>query len=183
MSWWHQEVGRILTLERFFGNWKYSPSQLDLWERGRKYQCWCTSYQLCSIHREVRYDGDLVHFYKLSYQHNNSWRIPHLRFTLANFINLNLALHDMRSPRHSPTFYSISTVIDDYMDLQQWRTCYRSLYRVTSLLKESKNLILGEGIDFNRTTNAKVSRSLVKIVSRKFESYFEYLSVLITSYL
>lgn len=35
-------------------------------------------------------------------------------------------------------------VIDDYMDLQQWRTCYRSLYRVTSLLRDSKGLILGE---------------------------------------
>ena len=34
-------------------------------------------------------------------------------------------------------------VIDDYMDLQQWRTCYRSLYRITSLLKEGKNLVLG----------------------------------------
>jgi hypothetical protein len=35
-------------------------------------------------------------------------------------------------------------VIDDYMDLQQWRTCYRSLYRVTSLLRDSKGLVLGE---------------------------------------
>ena len=64
-------------------------------------------------------------------------------------------------PDTSPAFYSISAVIDDYMDLQQWRTCYRSLYRVTSLLKESKNLILGEGIDCGLPTNTKVSRALV----------------------
>lgn len=34
-------------------------------------------------------------------------------------------------------------VIDDYMDLQQWRTCYRSLLRVTTLLHEKKDLVLG----------------------------------------
>ena len=34
-------------------------------------------------------------------------------------------------------------VIDDYMDLQQWRTCYRSLLRVTSLLHDNEALVLG----------------------------------------
>ena len=33
-------------------------------------------------------------------------------------------------------------VIDDYMDLQQWRTCFRSLLRVTNLLTENKALSL-----------------------------------------
>jgi hypothetical protein len=35
-------------------------------------------------------------------------------------------------------------VIDDYMDLQQWRTCYRSLFRVTALLNDSNTLVLGK---------------------------------------
>jgi translation initiation factor 3 subunit C len=34
-------------------------------------------------------------------------------------------------------------VIDDYMDLQQWRTCYRSLLRVTNILNENPSLVLG----------------------------------------
>lgn len=39
--------------------------------------------------------------------------------------------------------FTLIAVIDDYMDLQQWRTCYRSLFRVTSLLNDSKSLVLG----------------------------------------
>jgi hypothetical protein len=39
-------------------------------------------------------------------------------------------------------------VIDDYMDLQQWRTCYRSLFRVTALLNDSKTLVLGKKMIF-----------------------------------
>ena len=34
-------------------------------------------------------------------------------------------------------------VIDDYMDLNQWRTCYRSLLRVVFLLHDNKALTLG----------------------------------------
>lgn len=33
--------------------------------------------------------------------------------------------------------------IDDYMELQQWRTCHRSLTRILTLLESSKKLILG----------------------------------------
>ena len=34
-------------------------------------------------------------------------------------------------------------VIDAYMDLHQWRTCYRSLLRATNLLHDHKHLQLG----------------------------------------
>ena len=33
--------------------------------------------------------------------------------------------------------------IDDYMDIQQWRSCYRCLSRVVTLLAENKSLVLG----------------------------------------
>jgi len=33
--------------------------------------------------------------------------------------------------------------IDDYMELQQWRSCYRYLTRITTLLNENPELVLG----------------------------------------
>ncbi len=33
--------------------------------------------------------------------------------------------------------------IDDFMELLQWRTCHRSLTRITSLLEQNKKLVLG----------------------------------------
>jgi translation initiation factor 3 subunit C len=33
--------------------------------------------------------------------------------------------------------------IDDYMDIQQWRSCYRCLNRVVTLLAENPSLVLG----------------------------------------
>lgn len=39
--------------------------------------------------------------------------------------------------------YDTNRVIDDYMDLNQWRTCARSLLRVTKLLESHASLLLG----------------------------------------
>jgi translation initiation factor 3 subunit C len=40
------------------------------------------------------------------------------------------------------TMFGSHRVIDDYMDLSQWRTCYRCLNRIVTLLDENKNIIL-----------------------------------------
>jgi len=38
--------------------------------------------------------------------------------------------------------YDAHRVIDDYMDLQQWRTCFRCLMRITSLLEANHDFVL-----------------------------------------
>lgn len=40
------------------------------------------------------------------------------------------------------TMFGSHRVIDDYMDLSQWRTCSRCLNRIVTLLDENKNIIL-----------------------------------------
>lgn len=39
--------------------------------------------------------------------------------------------------------YDAHRSIDDYMGLQQWRTCFRSLMRIMTLLEENEKLVLG----------------------------------------
>jgi translation initiation factor 3 subunit C len=41
------------------------------------------------------------------------------------------------------SMYDGARGIDDFMDVQQWRTCYRSLARITALLHASPELSLG----------------------------------------
>lgn len=39
--------------------------------------------------------------------------------------------------------FDFNRSIDDYMDIQQWRSCYRCLNRVVTLLLENESLVLG----------------------------------------
>lgn len=68
---------------------------------------------------------------------------PFLYSTSSSFLHCTYDTSWMTSDMRYHYFF-FQSVIDDYMDLQQWRTCYRSLFRVTSLLHESKGLILGK---------------------------------------
>lgn len=68
----------------------------------------------------------------------------HLQSGNSSTINLVIVINLFPSYILMPTPLPFLPVIDDYMDLQQWRTCYRSLFRVTSLLRDGKNLVLGE---------------------------------------
>ena len=52
--------------------------------------------------------------------------------------------------------------IDDYLEHNQWRTCYRSLYRVVTLMEANKKLSLGtiagdEATDISNSTLMKVA--------------------------
>ena len=82
----------------------------------------------------------------------------YLKRSKTSFLTISFLYHYLPGPRKEipvlmhliSAMFDSQRVIDDYMDLQQWRTCYRSLYRVTSLLRDSKGLVLGENTYKNR---------------------------------
>ena len=56
--------------------------------------------------------------------------------------------------------------IDDYMDVQQWRTCFRCLIRITSLLESHAGLTLGV-LSAEDTTDLLVKAQQVNLIRKR----------------